>query len=84
MRTWITNVPAPAPVAPKRPLPLKDLLPDLAYLLAGINTVGVTVHHADGSSTHYSSVEYECEDCGQYGHEAGNPQCPTFDDELDR
>lgn len=56
----------------------KDPLADSTMdTLASANLISLKFEWADGSSTTYMAIEYECGICGKYGHE--ERACPLSD-----
>lgn len=60
----------------KEPMPNQNVL-------ASINLYSLTFQFNDGSKVAYMAIEYECEECGKYGHpiqRCPNLQGPTDDE----
>lgn len=84
MRTWRTRLTADGETVQGWLESSKGEIPSyLEEELAVMGLVSITKRYGDGSEVTYSHLEYECDLCGQYGHD--DKHCPEaeLDDAID-
>lgn len=75
MRTWAIQTAPDGVTQHGEWVKLHDLRDDsIEELLSRVATEAVTIHRPHGSIK-YHAIDYECLDCGGYGHAAGSDKC---------